>query len=501
MTTDHSKELPEGWSTATLTEAFVLNPAKPRAGDYADDVPVTFVPMPAVDAISGAIKKPSIRAFAEVRKGFTSFRDEDVILAKITPCMENGKAAVAEGLLNGLGFGSTEFHVFRPTGIVLPRYLFHFIRQESFRKVAEGEMTGSVGQKRVPAEFLRSVALPIPPVAEQRRIVAAVERLLETVASARERLERVPTTIKRFRQAVLAAACSGRLTADWRREHSIEKHSSEAVECTRSFEQGDWPDELPSSWRVGSVASVSSIVADCPHSTPKWTLEGEVCLRTTNFQAGWLDLSEVRFVSEDTYSERVRRVEPSSGDIVYSREGGILGIACQIPEGLRACLGQRMMIMRAKGWINATFLMHVLNSSPTNLVVREMTGGTASPHLNVGDVKAFRVPVPPLREQQEVVRRVTAFLSLAESIEQRATSARWRVESLTQAVLARAFRGELVQTEADLARKERRTYEPASELIARFNASLNGEARRLQSKKTSKRFSPSDESLLEFSEG
>jgi type I restriction enzyme, S subunit len=115
--------------------------------------------MPAVDAEKGAITKPEARPFGKVRKGYTSFREDDVIMAKITPCMENGKAAIARALHNGLGFGSTEFHVFRSNGAILPDFLYHFIRQESFRKAAEHEMTGSVGQKRVPASFLDSVEI------------------------------------------------------------------------------------------------------------------------------------------------------------------------------------------------------------------------------------------------------------------------------------------------------------------------------------------------------
>mgnify|MGYP002785045494 CR=1 FL=1 len=179
-------ELPEGCALATVPELFVLNPPKPRADEFADDLPVS-VPMPAVEAETGTISAPKQRAFAEVRKGFTAFRDGDVILAKITQCMENGKAAIARNLTNGLGFGSTEFHVFRSTGAALPEYLFHFIRQESFRRNAEAEMSGSVGRKRVPAEFLKGVELPLPPLAEHRRIVAAVERIHDQVTAGRAR--------------------------------------------------------------------------------------------------------------------------------------------------------------------------------------------------------------------------------------------------------------------------------------------------------------------------
>ena len=131
-----------------LREVCAINPPKPAADALPSDARVTFVPMPSVDADRGTIANPSTRPFGEVRRGFTAFRNDDVIMAKITPCMENGKAAIARNLQNGLGFGSTEFHVLRSNGAVLPEYLFHFIRQESFRKAAEAEM-------RIPAHLGR----------------------------------------------------------------------------------------------------------------------------------------------------------------------------------------------------------------------------------------------------------------------------------------------------------------------------------------------------------
>jgi type I restriction enzyme S subunit len=209
-------ELPEGWTIAELPDICDLNPGKPDASKFAADTEVSFVPMAAVDADLGQITSPSVRLYSAVSKGFTSFQENDVIMAKITPCMENGKAAIARGLSNGIGFGSTEFHVFRNSKAILPEYLFYFIRQDSFRKSAEANMTGSVGQKRVPVDFLKGTILPLPPLKEQRRIVAKLEKLLSRVDAAQARLATIPRILKRFRQSVLAAACSGRLTADWR---------------------------------------------------------------------------------------------------------------------------------------------------------------------------------------------------------------------------------------------------------------------------------------------
>ena len=117
-----------------------------------------------------------------------------------------------------------------------------------------------------------------------------------------------------------------------------------------------------------------------------------------------------------------------------------------------------------------TFLMHVLNCPNTNRRVKQLTAGSASPHLNVQEIKRFAVPVPPPDEQLEIVRRVETLFTLADTIETRVSAATKRAEKLTQAILAKAFRGELVPTEAELARREGRSYESASDLLARIQA-------------------------------
>lgn len=132
---------------------------------------VTFVPMAAVDEQMGEIAEPEVRDYSEVRKGFTPFVENDVLFAKITPCMQNGKAAIAKNLVNGIGFGSTEFHVLRANPVVLPEWLFLFVRRPEFRRAAEAAFTGTAGQQRVPPDFLAYSKIPVPPLSEQRRIV------------------------------------------------------------------------------------------------------------------------------------------------------------------------------------------------------------------------------------------------------------------------------------------------------------------------------------------
>ncbi|HEY9224284.1 MAG TPA: restriction endonuclease subunit S, partial [Variovorax sp.] len=160
--------------TAKLAEVAELNP--PLGASLRDGDDVSFMPMAAVDADSVTAVDRETRSYSEVSKGYTPFIDGDVLVAKITPCFENGKIAQAR-LSRRYGFGSTEFHVVRPrSDRVDARYLVHFLRQERIRKQGESRMTGSAGQRRVPEHFLAGLTIPLPPLPEQRRIAEILDK-------------------------------------------------------------------------------------------------------------------------------------------------------------------------------------------------------------------------------------------------------------------------------------------------------------------------------------
>jgi len=140
------------------------------------DIEVSFIPMQNVSE-KGDINTSEIRQLSEVKKGFTYFRENDVLFAKITPCMENGKGAVAKGLKNNIGFGSTEFHVIRPTNKVNSVWIYTYTTFKSFRKEAERKMTGSAGQKRVPIRFFENYEIAIPPIELQNKFAEFVKRI------------------------------------------------------------------------------------------------------------------------------------------------------------------------------------------------------------------------------------------------------------------------------------------------------------------------------------
>lgn len=181
-----------------------------------DNCRVHFVPMAAVSENFGGLDASQLRPLREVRKGYTYFSEGDVLFAKITPCMENGKGALVPRLRHNYAFGSTEFHVLRPGSAIVDKWLAHYLSQPDFRRVARQHMSGTAGQLRVPSKWLSSVGLPLPPRAEQTRIVEKLEELLSDLDAGVAELKTAQRKLAQYRQSLLKAAVEGALTADWR---------------------------------------------------------------------------------------------------------------------------------------------------------------------------------------------------------------------------------------------------------------------------------------------
>ncbi len=205
-----SKEAKE-WRWPQLKEIAGINPRRPRGLKRPEEAPTTFVPMPSVDGTSGNISDPLERPFGEIKKGYTYFEKNDVLFAKITPCMQNGKHVIARNLIDGIGFGTTEFHVIRPGDEVIPEWIHLYIRQPTILNEAATHFTGSVGQQRVPSYFLEDLAIPLPSLSEQKRIAHTLKNRMADIARActaiRENLE----TINQLPSAILRKAFNGEL--------------------------------------------------------------------------------------------------------------------------------------------------------------------------------------------------------------------------------------------------------------------------------------------------
>ena len=205
-----SKEAKE-WRWPQLKEITAINPRRPRGLKRPEEAPTTFVPMPSVDGTSGNISDPLERPFREIKRGYTYFEENDVLFAKITPCMQNGKHVIARNLIDGIGFGTTEFHVIRSGDEVIPEWIHLYIRQPAILNEAATHFTGSVGQQRVPSYFLEDLAIPLPPLSEQKRIAAILNDHMADIARARVAVEAQLEAINQLPSAILRKAFNGEL--------------------------------------------------------------------------------------------------------------------------------------------------------------------------------------------------------------------------------------------------------------------------------------------------
>lgn len=366
------------------------------------------------------------------------------------------------------------------------RYIFYYLlgQYELLRRESVGG-----NQPNLNLGVIKAWNVSLAPLDEQRRIVAQAEALLARARSCQERLDKTPAILKRFRQSVLAAACTGTLTADWRKEHPAASHGSEVVRQidavrTNSAQstngrvevlvEEDWPAEsIPETWtwvRFGSViGELRNGVSPRPNIDPP----GTPVLRISATRPGAVDLSDTRYLPNgeafaSTFALR-------DGDLLFTRYNGsieLLGV-CGMVRGL----GQRTMLypdklMRVR--FDHAFVLpsyaevFFQNHNAHDRMVAKSKSSAGQNGISGSDVKAQAFAVPPVAEQCEIVRRVEALVRLADRLEARYAKAKAQVDKITQAVLAKAFRGELVPAEAELARREGRSYETAAELLARI---------------------------------
>jgi type I restriction enzyme S subunit len=456
-----SKELPKSWSKASFLEVAEINPRHPK--DLDDSLVISFAPMVAISECKPEFNFLEDRSLGEVRKGFTHFREGDVLFAKITPCMENGKGAVARGLRNGIGCGTTELHVIRPIPEISPHYLYRFLAQASVRRNAKENFTGTAGQSRVPKKFIEELELPIAPLPEQKRIVAKLEALLAKVDACRRRLEKIPALLKRFRQSVLAAACSGRLTTDWRGNHVD-------LEPLNSVSERTPPEnfKLPTTWNWLLSTNAFSLVTSGSRGWARYyAVTGAKFLRVGNLNHDSidLDLKSIQCVQPPKNAEG-RRTKVQQGDILISITADV-GMVALVKENIgEAYINQHVALARPVDNMDRRYLSFFLSAKNGGQEqFLNLQRGATKVGLGLDDIRNIWIANPPIEEQHEIVRRVESLFKIADRIEERYQKAKTQVDKLTQSILAKAFRGELAPQDPN--------NESASELLSRLKKGRN----------------------------
>lgn len=487
--------LPDSWCWSQIAEIGIINPRV----DADDDALASFVPMPLIAAEYGVPNGHEPRPWDQIKKGYTHFAEGDVGLAKITPCFENGKSTVFANLTGGVGSGTTELHVVRPL-LVNPAYILVFWKCPFFIENGIPRMTGTAGQKRVPTNYFANSPFPLPPLAEQHRIVAKVDELmalcdqLEAVRAEREAardmftlsslaklntpdpetfeqdarfalINLAPLTtrsdqIKQLRQTILRLGLAGKLTEqepaddpasnllatiDARRSALLKSghpNASEARTQLRKVAEQSLPSKLPDlphGWEYATLQQCALMVIDCKNKTAPYTQSGVRLIRTTNVRDGKLNAIDQRYVSSETYEVWSARAKPEPGDILITREAP-MGEVCLIPADTTICLGQRMMLVRlVPDTISPGFMLYSLMDPDLIDRVQDKPIGMTVQHLRVGGVETLVVPLPPLAEQHRIVAKVDDVMALCDQLEASITTGEQARSRLLEAVLHNAL--------------------------------------------------------------
>jgi type I restriction enzyme, S subunit len=414
-------QLPVEWALCALGDVVQLNPKH----ELNDNTIVGFAPMAMLPTDFHGVMAHEPKPWLEVKKGYTQFRDGDVLFAKVTPCFENGKAAIASGLPSGVGAGSTEYFVLRQSGELLnEKYLLALVKTREFLLNGALNMTGSVGLKRVPKDFVQNYPFPLPPLAEQTQIAAKLDELLAQVDSIKARIDAIPAILKRFRQSVLAAAVSGRLTEKWRSLEGLDRESWTRTELQRIC--------IPGRVITYGVVKLGNEVPD-----------GVPCLRTSNIRRLRFELEGIKKIApalSDEYSRTILR----GGEILINVRGTLGGVAVARTEMAGWNVSREVAVIPVNTKkLDPRLLAYWLASDQSQLWLAGVQKGVAYVGINIEDLRTLPMEIPSETEQTEIVRLVDELFAFADQIEQRVKAAQARVNPLTQAILAKAFRGEL----------------------------------------------------------
>lgn len=404
--TDARPDLPPGWRRARLGEVCEINPRRPPDLERRDDAPTTFIPMSAVDGRLGTILRPEVRRFAQVRKGYTYFGEGDVLFAKITPCMQNGKHVIARGLIEGMGFGTTEFHVLRPGPDAISEWIHFYLRQRAILEEATAHFIGSAGQQRLPDSYLSALQIPFPPLEEQKRIAGILTEQMGAVERARAATEAQLKAAKALPAAHLRAVFNTPEARKWARK------------------------------RLGEICEIVARQVDprLPEYAALPHVSGE------NIEGGLCRLSYLNTAAQDGMTSGKYLFD--TGDVLYSKLRPYLRKVVVVDfQGV--CSADMYPIRVNRDVLDPHFTAWMLVSDDFTKYADEESRRARMPKLNREQLFAWNVPVPPMQEQQRIVARLADQMAAAEKTRKVLEEQLTTINALPAALLRRAFSANL----------------------------------------------------------
>jgi len=385
--------LPDGWEIKALGEACIINPKKSEVSDLSENLLVTFLPMRDLGVAQKRITPVSSRLLSEVKGSYTYFKNNDVILAKVTPCFENGKLGIAVGLKNEIGFGSSEYMVIRAKKGILSQYVFYVLTTDRFRNRGKELMFGAVGLKRLSKDYVRDFLVPVPPLTEQKQIVAIIDKAFAAIDTAKANAEQNLKNAKELFESYLQDVFENK-GDDW--EEKTLNEISENLDKQR----------IP-------ITKKDRKEGDIPY----YGASGIV-----DYVQDYLFDEELLCISEDG-ANLLARTYP----IAFSISG-------------KSWVNNHVHILRLDNITSQYFIEYYLNS----IKLDDYISGMAQPKLNQTKLNKIPIPFPNLiKKQEKVVLKLDAMKAECKKLEAIYTQKIADLEEMKKSVLQKAFNGEL----------------------------------------------------------
>ncbi len=349
------------------------------------------------------------RSLGEVSGSYTYFADGDVLLAKITPCFENGKLGIADNLTNGIGFGSSEYIVFRPSPEMDKEWLYYFLSQDSFRVEGAERMTGAVGHKRVAKEFIESYPIPVPPLPEQRRIGDILDEAFDGIATAKANAEQNLQNARALFESQL--------------QHVFTERGEGWVDAT-----------------IGDNIRFIDYRGKTPEKTPN----GLRLITAKNVKMGYVQSEPAEFVAPESYDSWMTRGIPQRGDVLFTTEAPLANVA-QLDTDEKVVFAQRIIIMQPdRSKLDCTFLKYLLLSQPVQQRIHEKGTGATVKGIKASLLKAIEISFPQsLEVQQEIVTKLDSLSAETQRLESLYQQKLAALDALKKSLLHQAFSGQL----------------------------------------------------------
>lgn len=482
--------VPTGWATTKLGD--VLDTFRTIDPKKDPDNAFTYVDIGSIDnRTQRIVESRSFKGASAPSRARRLIRRGDVLFSTVRPYLKN-IATVPEELDGSLT--STGISVLRATFAVHPRFLFWRVVSDDFVTTVGRSMDGTLYPAVRDSDVL-AAKICLPPLNEQRRIVDKIEALTAKSCRAKEALDVIPPLLERFRQSVLAAAFRGDLTADWRAKNPDVEPADQLLTRIRQERRARWEEadalriktgremghdltsgryrepkgrdrssrrlpSLPVGWIWTTLDELTHFTVDYRGRTPKKADTGIPLLSSAAIRHDRLRIGPSGYVSEEVYREALTRGVPEPGDVLVTTEAPV-GESAVYPDEEVHLLSRRVFACKVGG-AASRYVMHALYAPEARQHLADFDRGTTVPRILKPDILATPIPMPPLSEQEEIVRLVDNALDAAHKLTLAVESEAARLRDLDQAILSKAFRGELITQDP----KD----EPASVLLERIRA-------------------------------